>query len=98
MQREREEFPNDFEFGGSLVKLQGLRGGVALSGFSTRNLTQYNGRMGRVVDDPPPWALKACGPGAEEELVTVLLDSRSTDQGRSNGVWIAVPPGCLRVQ
>ena len=52
--------------------------------------------MGRVCQDAPPWLIKATG-GTAESLVSILLDSRSTDFGRNSGCWIAVPPSHLKV-
>ena len=66
-------------------------------------LGKYNGRMGRVIREPPPWLVKAPSGAAPGEappsapLVPVLLDSRSTDEDRSRGVWLAVPPENLKV-
>ena len=82
---------------GSLVKLHGLSKGVSSGSFDVA-LQQYNGRMGRVVEDPPGWLMKASGGSKEEGLVAVLLDSRSTDRDRSRGVWVAVPPSHLKAQ
>jgi hypothetical protein len=96
---------------GSLVQLKGLDGvcGLGLGCFDV-NLEEYNGRKGRVSKGPPPWVIKAVGQRAGEQsaqtskvvhdsggLVPVLLDSRSTDADRHRGVWVAVPPGCLKV-
>ena len=82
---------------GSLVKLYGLSKGVSSGTFAVA-LQQYNGRMGRVVEDPPAWLMKASGGSKDEGLVAVLLDSRSTDKDRSRGVWVAVPPSHLKIQ
>ena len=82
---------------GSLVKLHGLKAGVSLSGLNTLNLEKYNGRMGRVCEDAPPYGLIKASGGPAESLVSILLDSRSTDFGRNNGCWIAVPPSHLKV-
>lgn len=81
---------------GSLVKLHGLRAGLGLQGMSNLNMERYNGRLGRVVDDPPPWLIKSASGASAEELVAVLLDSRSTDRERSSGIWVAVPRTNLR--
>ena len=82
---------------GSLVKLQGLSKGVGSGAFEVA-LAKYNGRMGRVVEDPPAWLMKASGGSTDRGLVAVLLDSRSTDRDRSRGVWVAVPPAHLKFQ
>ena len=62
------------------------------------NLQKYNGRLGRVVDDPPPWLITSTSStgAAWEGLIPVLLESRSTDRDRSNGLWVAVPAANLR--
>ena len=86
---------------GSLVQLEGLEGvcGLKLHGCYDASLGEYNGRKGRVSRDPPPWVIKAHTPEASASgaLVPVLLDSRSTDRDRGQGVWVAVPPENLRV-
>lgn len=85
---------------GVLVKLHGLKDHVGLQqGTFDVSMVKYNGRMGRVVEHAPSWLMKAHGGSTERDnaLVAVLLDSRSTDRDRANGVWVAVPPDNLRV-
>jgi hypothetical protein len=95
---------------GSIVQLKGLDGmtGITL-GCIDVTLSKFDGRKGRVSQDPPPWCIKAMGGKAgqgvaanarQEELgglVPILLDSRSTDKNRHRGVWLAVPPSNLKV-
>ena len=97
---------------GSVVQLKGLAGVCGLYwNYFDVNLEQYNGRKGRVSREPPPWVIKAVGATAGEHgtssnraaelggLVPVLLDCRSSDDGRARhrGVWLAVPPDNLKV-
>ena len=98
---------------GSLVQLRRLEGmsGISYSGYGNfdASLAQYNGRKGRVSRDPPAWVIKAAPEpssrpaGADAQgaspaaLVPVLLDSRSTDRDRGQGVWLALPPENLMV-
>ena len=55
--------------------------------------------MGRVVDYAPAWLIRVLVPGSaavgaaqvpESKFVSVLLDSRSTDHDRANGIWLSV--------
>lgn len=96
---------------GTIVQLKGLEGVTAITlGAIDVSLEKYDGRKGRVSQDPPPWVIKAVGSKAGEKadapdarheelggLVPILLDSRSTDKHRHRGVWIAVPPRYLKV-
>lgn len=96
---------------GSIVQLKGLEAMTGLTlGCIDVSLSKYNGRKGRVSQEPPPWCIKAIGGKAGEAagpadarqeelggLVPILLDSRSTDQNRHRGVWLAVPPSNLKV-
>jgi hypothetical protein len=54
--------------------------------------------MGRVVEFAPAWLIKATGFAPSSRYVNVLLDSRPSDNDRSNGIWLSVPEGCLQVQ
>lgn len=96
---------------GSIVQLKGMDGmtGITL-GVLDVSLEQYEGRKGRVSQEPPPWVIKAVGGKAGEAaaaadarqeelggLVPILLDSRSTDKHRHRGVWVAIPASNLKV-
>ena len=92
---------------GQLVKLHGLKSGQQLGGVKRMPIDKYNGRLGRVVDFPPPWVIRAITPGSaavgaqpvpESKFVCVLLDARSTDTDRANGIWLSVLSENLRVQ
>ena len=51
-------------------------------------------RMGRVIEMNGRSFME----DGKTELCTVLLDSRSTDYDRSNGVWVGVPFANMRLQ
>ena len=68
--------------GGTLCKLVGTKDELkALS------LEKYKGRMGRVVEMVGRQFMQ----DGTTELVTLLLDSRTTDYDRGNGAWVQVP-------
>jgi hypothetical protein len=96
---------------GSLVQLRGLQtmSGLSYNGNFDAPLAPYEGRKGRVSRNPPAWVIKAAAEPVISQaggtatiatpmaLVPVLLDSRSTDRDRGQGVWLAVPPENLKV-
>ena len=77
--------PTSLPRGGTLVKLTGL---------DALGMKDYNGRMGRVIEMNGRSFME----DGKTELCTVLLDSRSTDYDRSNGVWVGVPFANMRLQ
>ena len=77
--------PTSLPRGGTLVKLTGL---------DDLGMKDYNGRMGRVIEMNGRSFME----DGKTELCTVLLDSRSTDYDRSNGVWVGVPFANMRLQ
>ena len=72
--------------GGTLVKCVGVK--------QLPGLEKFEARMGRVVEMMERQFMD----DGKTELCTVLLDSRSTDYDRSQGVWVAVPLPNLRIQ
>ena len=69
-------------------------------------IDKYNGRLGRVVDFPPPWVIRAITPGSaavgaqprRRASLSASPDARSTDADRANGIWLSVLSENLRVQ
>ena len=83
--------------------------GLSYNGNFDAPLAPYEGRKGRVSRNPPAWVIKAAAEPVISHaggtatiatpiaLVPVLLDSRSPDRDRGQGVWLAVPPENLKV-
>ena len=72
--------------GGALVKLHHVKD---LGG----GLEKFEGRMGRVIE-----MMERSYTADGQEIITVLLDSRTTDYDRSQGAWVAVPLENLKIQ
>jgi len=83
---------------GSLITLRNLptttRSGCRQDGKSTISLDKYNGRVARVVDQPPSMALVHDALPEDwpiDQTVFVHAGVCATDRNRQHGVWLHVP-------